>query len=214
MSKSAKELKDELGLDAVITGQELSLKQYSGELTQILTRTEVFSPEECKKIIETYREKVAPAKIIANGEAAVDPDWRLADQTYIFPDGEEFTVEILDRLMTIVLTANLRYEFDVDAFESVQVIRYPEGGHYSWHKDLGTGHTSHRKISLSLQLSAPEDYEGGGLEIDLHSKVFTAPRDPGTVVVFPSWERHRVLPVTKGERWAIVAWAVGSYRFR
>ena len=42
-------------------------------------------------------------------------------------------------------------------------------------------------------------------------ETFTNPsfRDKGAVVVFPSWVRHRVTPVTRGTRYSAVAWFNG-----
>ena len=76
-----------------------------------------------------------------------------------------------------------------------------------------------RKLSVSVQLSHGTDYEGGDMEFtDLPSdqshkelNIWTNPefRKKGTVIVFPSFIRHRVTPVTKGTRYSAVAWING-----
>ena len=70
----------------------------------------------------------------------------------------------------------------------------------------GTGQD--RKLSVTVQLSKTEDYEGGDLEFE---DVQTSAdfRAQGTVLVFPSYLRHRVHPVTSGIRYALVAWFFG-----
>ena len=52
------------------------------------------------------------------------------------------------------------------------------------------------------------EYEGGDFEFD-EVKTTADFRSKGTVLVFPSYLRHRVLPVTSGIRRSLVAWFVG-----
>ena len=200
--------------DTIIVPGGQPRREYAGELTAILTNKECLTAEQCQWVIDKYRDKVEPAKVMSDGEGIVDTEYRVCEMAYMLPDEDDQTMDIIDTLLQMTLQANARYQFDVDAFESISIVRYPEGGFYSWHKDLGSKHTAYRKISMSVQLSAPEDYEGGDLHIDLHSKIFSAPRDQGSITLFPSFERHQVTPVTRGERWAIVAFSAGAYRFR
>ena len=76
-----------------------------------------------------------------------------------------------------------------------------------------------RKIYVTVNLSYPNDYDGGDLWLTKlpqdsstnELETFTNPnfRDKGAVVVFPSWVRHRVTPVTRGTRYSAVAWFNG-----
>jgi len=61
---------------------------------------------------------------------------------------------------------------------------------------------------MSLQLSGPDDYEGGLLEIQ-NVELEDQHREKGTVIVFPSSKLHRVTPVTSGKRKALVTWMEG-----
>ncbi|MBV9881409.1 MAG: 2OG-Fe(II) oxygenase [Sphingomonadaceae bacterium] len=91
--------------------------------------------------------------------------------------------------------------------EPVQVLRYDEGGHFQvWHSDAGGDTGERRLISMSVELSAASAYEGGALEVipDLAGRPRTLGR--GGVHLFPSRALHRVVPVTRGTRWALVAW--------
>jgi predicted 2-oxoglutarate/Fe(II)-dependent dioxygenase YbiX len=111
---------------------------------------------------------------------------------------------------------NARYfGFDLKGFDStMQVARYDaarEGG-YDWHTDF-TLITQARKLSLSIQLSPPDAYEGGELEFEIGTTRVPAGRDFGLAIAFPSYIRHRVAPVTKGVRYSLVAWLSGP-RFR
>ena len=68
-----------------------------------------------------------------------------------------------------------------------------------------------RKVSFSVQLSNPSDYEGGDLRFYRHSttKFMEAPKDKGTLILFPSWTIHEVTPVTAGTRYSLVSWVNG-----
>ena len=66
-----------------------------------------------------------------------------------------------------------------------------------------------RKLSVTVQLSDPSEYEGGGFEFLECPNPDESSRKKGTVLVFPSYLKHRVLPVTKGTRKSLVAWFEG-----
>ena len=67
-----------------------------------------------------------------------------------------------------------------------------------------------RKISFSLQLSDPDDYEGGNIQfIDESDKSYIAPRQKGSLIIFDSRTKHRVCKVRSGVRKSIVGWVVG-----
>ena len=71
------------------------------------------------------------------------------------------------------------------------------------------GHGKPRKLSLSVQLTDPSQYEGCDLQFQVSDKVGVAPRKRGTVIAFPSFFLHRVTPIISGTRKALVAWATG-----
>ena len=107
-----------------------------------------------------------------------------------------------------------RESFNIDAnfiFE-VQFTEYSatKEQHYSWHHDINWTQDSgyDRKLSVSIQLSDPDEYDGGDLEF----KIFKTPEDyrkQGSVIVFPSYLEHQVTPVTKGTRYSLVSWIEG-----
>lgn len=130
------------------------------------------------------------------------------------------------------------YLYDITAFEeeSFQYLKYEVGDFYSWHVDQGleamfypkcdrririsTGqhdvlfrNEQVRKLSFSLQLTSPEEYTGGDLQIltfePSYPTVKIAPKELGSLVVFDSRLPHRVTKVKSGTRKAIVGWVVG-----
>ena len=83
------------------------------------------------------------------------------------------------------------------------------GTHYDWHVDNNMlTDLPPRKLSMSVQLSDPDDYDGGGLEIS-DGQIVEATDARGAVIVFPSYRVHRVTPVTEGVRRSLVVWANG-----
>ena len=101
--------------------------------------------------------------------------------------------------------------FDISGMdEQIQYAEYPEnGGHYDWHMDTGPDKFSRRKISITVQLSDPSEYEGGDLQIKINAGQSDTPKGLGNVVIFPSYLLHRVTPVTKGLRRSLVLWITG-----
>jgi PKHD-type hydroxylase len=77
--------------------------------------------------------------------------------------------------------------------------------------DMGGGNSITRKISIVVQLSDPDEYEGGELQIQTGSESYISIlKKKGAVTLFPSYMRHRVTPVTKGVRKSLVLWVGGS----
>jgi PKHD-type hydroxylase len=94
---------------------------------------------------------------------------------------------------------------------NIQLGRYDstDRGFYDWHTDFA-GIRPLRKISISIQLSRPEDYDGGDLELLYGTEPQKLDKTRGTFIAFPSFMLHRVTPVTRGTRWSLVAWIAGA----
>ena len=101
---------------------------------------------------------------------------------------------------------------DISGVEgNIQLARYDSGelGFYDWHTDFA-GYRPLRKISISIQLSRSEDYDGGDLELFYLNQPHRAERARGALIAFPSFVLHRVAPVTRGTRWSRVARVLGA----
>lgn len=119
---------------------------------------------------------------------------------------------LYDRIERVARVLNHQiYQFDLAGFsESFQYTVYhaSEGGHFDWHVDqIPNG--AHRKLSFSLQLSDPASYEGCELELHGGRTPLVAPRTRGALIAFPSYAMHRVTPIRKGTRRALVIWTAG-----
>ena len=116
------------------------------------------------------------------------------------------------RIADIVSGINAEhYRFELSGIgEPIQLARYDadDHGHYDWHQDYGVAEVS-RKLSVTVQLSEPHDYDGGDLVLKTSSKHAEPGRERGLVVVFPAYQLHRVTPVIRGTRHSLVAWISG-----
>jgi predicted 2-oxoglutarate/Fe(II)-dependent dioxygenase YbiX len=139
-------------------------------------------------------------------------DSRVRRSQIVFLDKDEYQW-LYRRLWEASVELNRRF-FCVDISDvegNVQLARYDgsDQGFYGWHTDFADL-APRRKISISIQLSRPEDYEGGDLELLFKGEAEIVERTRGTLVAFPSFVLHRVTPVTRGTRWSLVAWITGS----
>lgn len=114
-----------------------------------------------------------------------------------------------DLICAAARAANEDFDFDLcGIIERPQLLRYKAPhGHYAWHTDIGRGDSSTRKISVVIPLN--EDYVGGELAFfQSGEEIFDIPA--GSMVCFPSFLPHAVMPVTSGVRWSLAAWVSGS----
>lgn len=112
----------------------------------------------------------------------------------------------IERLNAAVFRADLdgRVQFQFAQYDGAA------GEFINWHCDepLWDGHFRGKKVSLVIQLSHPDDYDGGVLEVEGRDPT---PRVQGLAVAFPAFAFHRVTPVTRGMRFALVVWALGPH---
>ena len=124
------------------------------------------------------------------------------------------------------------WNFEWDWSESCQFTKYGVGQYYGWHTDSWTKaydkkddpntHGKIRKLSVTISLNDPDEYDGGNLEFDFRNdidfdrnrkhkaKACTEIRPRGSIIVFPSFVWHRVAPVTRGTRYSLVIWNLGK----
>jgi PKHD-type hydroxylase len=165
-----------------------------------------FSKEECQTIIN-----IAKDKGLVKGTTMGESDVRDSKISWLYPvDKMEF---VFRRVTDIVLNLNEKY-FKFDLFglnEGFQFTNYESpSGKYGKHIDRAIN-TSVRKLSISIQLTNPEDYEGGELKLyDGEEEGTVMDKAQGTLILFPSYVLHEVMPITKGERNSLVTWVTGK----
>jgi len=176
----------------------------------IHTIVAAFSLAECDRIL-AQSATVPPEEARLVGQNK-DHNIRRADLVWL--DDVPGTGWVMDLIIDQVRVANRDiYGFDLREFsESLQVAHYDGArqGHFDWHSDIGEGRiAAKRKLTLVAQLSEPDAYVGGALEVMPSSHSVTADRARGTVTIFPSYMLHRVTPVTDGDRISMTVWAHG-----
>jgi len=147
------------------------------------------------------------ATIVGEGD-----EIRKSEIKWIHSDDKSFWV--YEKLSQYIQQANnTLWKFNLQSIiDSIQyTVYYEGGGHYDWHVDMGPSSINHRKISLTIQLSDPDEYEGGDLEIWTGGEFRTIERKQGCAIIFPSFLMHRVTPITKGVRKSLVLWVGGDH---
>jgi len=167
--------------------------------------------EECNAIIN-YSKKIESSKghVSYNEKNIIKKSYRDSDIKWLFPNEE---IDWLYRkLVDAVNLLNDKYfNFHISHFaEGLQFTNYKEGkGFYKKHIDKLCNDTI-RKLSVSIQLSDPNEYEGGDLLLYEDEKAQKMGKEKGTLIIFPSYMLHEVTKVTKGERNSLVAWITGD----
>lgn len=167
-----------------------------------------FLPHEIEKIRQFWdKEKIEKAEV--SGDEKYKDELRKS--SLVFIESDEKSEWLFNRMGTLAMSTNNNYyHFDLLGFHrALQLATYSEGDFFDWHLDFGPGDISSRKLSLTVQLSDPEEYEGGDLQFMINQNIVTAPKKKGTVIIFPSFIMHRVTPITKGHRQSIVGWVDG-----
>jgi PKHD-type hydroxylase len=193
-------------------------RQVAPEYEPVQVHPAVFSDRQCDRIVELGSSLPSDDAGLegAAGESTSDDSLRLSRTAWIPYD--ESSAWIYRKLALVADRANRRYRFELTGFEEdLQFTSYDRpGAFYTWHQDGLDATVANRKLSLVVQLSDPSQYEGGELEVFAtaeHAHRGDPAPDPsaarGTVVVFPSFELHRVCPLRSGVRHSLVSWVSG-----
>lgn len=173
-----------------------------------------FTPEEVEMIIDLEKlQTFEKGKIGQDPNADAPSEVRDSKISWIHHD--EHSDWLFSRLSGITSKVNHdHFLYDIDGIEAFQYTMYEPGGHYTWHWDKDFGYQNwERKISLTVSLSDPDEYEGGEFEIvnrgDITNPISFKPLK-GQIVYFASWMPHRVAPITSGTRKSLVGWIMGK----
>ena len=99
---------------------------------------------------------------------------------------------------------------NIQITEKAQVTEYSKGQFYEWHTDTIINMDTEppvRKLSMTVLLNDPKEFEGGNLEIVGTDML---PMKQGHATIFASFLQHRVTPITKGVRRSFVMWFGGE----
>ena len=184
-------------------------KSYIVETTQ-----PIFTPEQCQMVIQAGRSEPKQDAQVGSKEGTKggvhDTKTRTSHISWIpFKKMNEMYKQI-EKIMKA--TNGNHFGFDgMQLTEPAQYTEYPEGGFYDWHvdNDINFQHEpTVRKISMTILLSPENEFEGGDLELVKEGQ--STKIKQGHALFFASFIRHRVAPVTKGNRKSLVMWFGGT----
>ena len=184
----------------------------------VATAEPVLTPKQCDELIRIGQSepKINATIGIDSKNTKLDERYRKSIISWIPFTKAVPIYQVIRQWMEV--TNNNYLGFDtVQLSEHGQYAEYSKGGFYNWHMDSNTEMSAMptvRKISMTLLLSDPKDFEGGELELfcgdtlDSEKNKFKLKR--GYAVFFASFLLHRVMPVTKGNRKSLVMWFGGT----
>jgi len=168
-----------------------------------------FSKKECEDLIKIgKKQKMQKGLVGSENKLSKNRDCNIS---WIYPSVD--TQKYFQKLTDIIFELNNKYfNFDLYGFsEGLQFTHYKQpNGSYGKHIDRGYN-IQIRKLSFSVELSDVSSYEGGELNLYEGDKPMeNMKKEQGTLIAFPSFMLHEVTPVTKGERFSLVAWLTGD----
>ena len=169
----------------------------------------LFTENECDKIVDMCMKEKLQNGLVKELETV--KSYRDSKVKWISYNTET-TGWIFNKLSKCILDVNNKwFNFDISGFsDNLQFTHYKAPhGKYKKHVDKRYEKVI-RKLSFSIQLTDPSKYSGGDLILHDGPKPIVMRKQIGDLVVFPSFVRHRVKPVTRGTRYSLVIWSLGQ----
>ena len=181
----------------------------------------LLSAVECQAIIDGACRRSPEIGTVGLDSAEVDRNIRHAEVIFLKRTDPEF-LQVFQMLDYCVDEANDEWfgvNYNRHGARSLQFGIYRAdadgGGHYyNAHQDaslVSGDRPTQRKLSVMVQLSDSDDYDGG--DFQMHHVATHPPADVirrrGTVLIFPSLILHGVSAVTRGTRYSLVGWYPG-----
>ena len=178
----------------------------------------LFTPAQCQDIINIgHKQKSEEARVGHINKKGIklkggknDPKMRITTLSWIPFNTMPDMYRIIEASMLQVNGNHFGYE-GMRITEPAQFTEYPKGGFYDWHMDCDVSCQNEppiRKISMTILLSDPSDFNGGELQFLAEGN-----KPPqllqGQAIFFCSLIRHRVAKVKKGLRRSLVMWFGG-----
>jgi len=178
----------------------------------VQTTTPLFTPDQCRQIIESGRAQKPQTAQVGMNKPGGGTDTKKRVTTISWLPFKEMAPMYHDLNIFIQKCNENHFGFgDIRITENAQFTEYPEGGFYDWHMDCDVNMQHEppvRKISMTLLLNDPSEFEGGDLELMAPGKF--AELKQGHAIVFASFLNHRVNKVRRGVRQSLVVWFGGK----
>ena len=174
----------------------------------------VFSIDECNKIIKLGRSLpiqsgkvgVAPDE---KGTGKIDHKIRQNKISWIPFSKAVWMYSKLEHWMHTVNNKHMGF-YKLQIGELAQFTKYSKKEHYDWHPDSSyvmLKGPAVRKMSMVLLLNDPKEFKGGELQIVDKKKLVSLKQ--GHAIFFASFIAHRIVPLTKGNRFSLTMWFGG-----
>ena len=166
----------------------------------------IFTPKLCQEIIDLGKTLPKEKGTVFTG------DNRARESTVGWLPFNKIQ-SLYDHLNNLIQKTN-RNHFgfgDIQIREQAQITEYLKGGYYGWHTDTSLHMDSEpavRKLSMTLLLNDPSEFEGG--ELQIAGAKNTKLMKQGHATIFASFLQHAVTPVTRGVRRSLVMWFGGE----
>lgn len=175
-----------------------------------------FDKDTCEKIIRDAQSLPVQDALVGTGNTENLNQQTRRSKIRFIHDGDWRFQHVFDALWKNATRANDDFfGIHITRLNFIQLAEYDASymGEYKEHHDvfwLNNDPYYHRKLTCVVQLSDPQSFVGGSLELtDTDFPLDKDANTQGTFVYFPSLFRHRANPVTQGKRYSIAAWFEG-----
>lgn len=172
-----------------------------------------FSADVCADILGNWNDFEAQKGKVGDKHFAQKESVR-SSKINKFPYGTPQQAEFQKLLEPFITVANREcFGFNLNGFCEFQIAEYNVGDFYVEHIDTNINDSeSHRKLSITLQLTDPNLYDGGDFQFgcNIANPTSETLRQKGSMLLFPSFLPHSVYKVTRGKRYALVGWYEGK----
>ena len=177
----------------------------------VLSTDPVFSIEECNQIIKVGKEcEQIDGRIRASsGKGDVNRKIRKSKIAWLPFNKLNWMYQRLEHWMHTVNNKHMGF-YKLQIGELAQFTKYSKKEHYDWHPDSSyvmLKGPAVRKMSMVLLLNDPKEFKGGELQIVDKKKLVSLKQ--GHAIFFASFIAHRIVPLTKGNRFSLTMWFGG-----
>lgn len=170
------------------------LKKQNG---QMFKEKIILNKSECQLIIDLC-DDFKESQIIYDN--LLDENQNIGELNKQKRNSETAKIKDLEKIKSFLLP-RLK-EFNIKNLpDNTRVLRYKKGSFFSPHTDR-IGLFGNRKLTLIIQLSEKDSYEGGVLIINNNP----ISKQIGNLVLFDSGVIHEVTKLSSGERFVLVSW--------
>jgi len=173
----------------------------------------VFSFELCDFLMQYYQDMGSAEsgfQIDVDGKTRTQVDFRLKRRSDVGVVVPEVRALVRDHVVRrLVPEIERHFQFKATRMDRYIVACYEAevGGHFHRHRDNVNAGARHRRFALSVNLN--NDFEGGNLIFpEFGRRTYRPP--VGGALVFSCGALHQVLPVTRGRRFAFLAFLYGE----